>query len=366
MASPRPGFRLLVAATLTCAVAGAGRVGAADAPPEPAGTPAASTAPAAPAVGATVATASAAPPNADELYALGKSLFDQYAPPEIKEEYEFPSREQWDEFAAKLQRALDGDSPAELAAYEPQARAALTALRAIPGYDDYADWLEEQIDLIEAAKQAAPTMQPAPVAPEPAPVPAPAPRPAVPPSRPTPAPAVRRVEVPYYDLWLARVRQRPTPPAAAGVLPEVRAGFAAEGVPVELAWLAEVESSFNPRARSPSGAEGLFQLTPETARRFGLSTWLPDERTNPAKNARAAARLLRALHDRFGDWPLAIAAYNAGEGRVSRALTARHGGTFAEVAPALPVGTRLYVPQVLATVAVRTGVTPEKLATGAD
>ena len=91
----------------------------------------------------------------DQLYDLGKSLFEQYAPPEIKAEYDFPSREQWDEFALKLQRALDGDSPEALAAYEPQARAALSALRVLPGYGDYADWLEERLDLVQAAKQAA-------------------------------------------------------------------------------------------------------------------------------------------------------------------------------------------------------------------
>src|ERR1019366_4115092 len=94
------------------------------------------------------------PANTDELYKLGQQLFDQYAPPEVKEQYEFPSREPWDAFAARLQHALENNSLEELAAYEPEARSALAALRTLPGYGDYADWLELRIDEIEPGKQA--------------------------------------------------------------------------------------------------------------------------------------------------------------------------------------------------------------------
>jgi peptidoglycan lytic transglycosylase D len=279
------------------------------------------------------------PPAPDQLYDLGKALFDQYAPPEIKEQYEFPSRAQWDDFAGRLQHALDGDSFDDVAAYEPQARAALAALRTIPGYEDYADWLQERLDLIQAAGEAA--RPPPPAA-----------------SLPAPALAPRESAMPYYHLWLQRLRNRPPPADAAALMPELRAAFAAEGVPPDLAWMAEVESSLNPSARSPAGARGLFQLMPGTAKAEGLSTWLPDERTDPLKSAQAAARILRGLHARFGDWPLALAAYNAGAGRVDRALAARHARTFAGAAPALPVETRLYVPKVYATIAVRTGAPP--------
>jgi membrane-bound lytic murein transglycosylase D len=282
-----------------------------------------------------------APPSSDALFDLGQSLFDQYAPAEVKEQIEFPSKEQWDAFAAKLQHALDGDSFEELAAYEPQARAALVALRTLPGYEDQIAWLEERLELISAAKQIA----------------QPAPRP--PPG--TPPPPAPRSDLPQYDLWLQRLQSSPVPPNAAELMPVLLARFATEGAPPELAWLAEVESSFNPNARSPAGARGLFQLMPDTAKGLGLSTWMPDERTDPAKSAAAAARLLDRLYSRFGDWPLALAAYNAGEGRVSRTLAARKGKTFADIAPALSVETRLYVPKVCATVALRTGVAPEKL-----
>jgi membrane-bound lytic murein transglycosylase D len=140
--------------------------------------------------------------------------------------------------------------------------------------------------------------------------------------------------------------------------------FEAEGVPGELVWLAEVESRFDPQARSRSGAVGLFQLMPATARRFGLRTWPRDERRRPAASARAAAAYLRFLYGRFGDWPLAVAAYNAGEERVARAMRLRGGasaGGFAAVAAGLPGETRDYVPRVANVIAEREGVTLDEL-----
>ena len=289
-----------------------------------------------------------ADPTADELFRLGQSLFDQLAPPEIKAQYEFPSKEQWDAFAVRLQSALEGGSLEELATYEAEARAALAGLRLLPGYADYADWLEQRIDEIQGAKQAAAPLPPPPP-------PKPLPPGAKPPPRVVPL-------LPHYDLWLARVRARPLPVNAARLMPRLRAAFTAEGVPPELAWLAEAESSLNPAARSPVGAKGLFQFMPDTAKAMGLGTFLPDERTDPEKSARAAARYLKTLHGQFGSWPLALAAYNAGEGRVRRALTARGAKDFAGVASALPAETRMYVPKVCALVAVRAGVAPEKIA----
>ncbi|MFT3780677.1 MAG: lytic transglycosylase domain-containing protein [Nibricoccus sp.] len=284
----------------------------------------------------------AATATPDSLFDLGKSLFDEYAPPEVKEYFEFPSKEQWDAFAAKLQKALDGDSFGDLAAFEPQARAALTALRAFPEYEDYANWLEERLDLISMAKQLS--------------------QPPTPPRPDQPKPPTPRADIPQYNLWFQRISAKAIPANAEKLIPLLVAQFASAGSPGELAWLAEVESTFNPAARSPAGARGLFQLMPETAKELGLSVMLPDERTDPKKSADAAARLLKRLYSKFGDWPLALAAYNAGEGRVSRALTARKAKTFAEIVPALSVETQLYVPKVLATVASRTGITPEKLA----
>jgi membrane-bound lytic murein transglycosylase D len=280
----------------------------------------------------------AADPTADDLYQLGQQLFEQLAPPEIKERYEFPSKEQWDAFAARFQRALQNDDLSALADYVPEARAALTALRALPGYEDYADWLEQRLDEITVAREVT-----------------------APPAPNVPPPPARPGAMPYYDLWLARVKTRPAPARAATLMPRLRAAFVAEGVPPELAWLAEAESSLNPAARSPVGAKGLFQFMPDTAKSLGLSTFLPDDRTDPEKSAHAAARYLKMLHGRFHDWPLAFAAYNAGEGRVGRELAARRASDFAGIAAHLPAETRMYVPKVCALVAVRAGVAPEKI-----
>ncbi len=287
----------------------------------------------------------------DALVEEGRRLFEELAPPEVKAQYEFPSRAQVDDFLARLQRVLEGEDLRALAAFAPEARAALAAMRLFPELEDQADWLAERLDYAEAAGEALRRPVPAPPAPTPPPPAAPRVRP---PASPAPV-------VPHYDLWTARVRGRPVPPRAAALLPTVQAAFRAEGVPPALAWLAEAESTFNPRAVSPVGAKGLFQLMPPTARELGLSTFLPDERTDPAKSARAAARYLKRLHARFGDWPLALAAYNAGPGRVERTLQRRRGRTFADIAPALPAETRMYVPKVLALLATRAGVAPGAL-----
>jgi membrane-bound lytic murein transglycosylase D len=277
-----------------------------------------------------------APPTSDDLYKLGKELFDENAPPEVKEAYAFPSKEQWDQFSVRLQHALDGNSLEDLAALEPEARDTLAAARLIPGAEDFASWLESKLDEVEAAKEAAAQARLAPAGRAPPPV-------------------------PYYDLWVAREKARPVPARAASLIPVLRAAFTAEGTPPELAWLAEAESTLNPTARSPAGAQGLFQLMPATAHALGLSTFLPDDRSDPDKSAHAAARLLRSLFVKFGSWPLALAAYNAGEGRVSRLLASGGAADFRGISSALPVETRMYVPKVYALVYVRTGASLDAL-----
>lgn len=273
----------------------------------------------------------------DAAYSIGKNLFDTYASDEIKAQYEFPDKARWDRVTNGLRAALAGTDPKALVPLESEVREAVAALRQFPGGKEYADWLAERLDYIEAAKQMPATPTPPPKPPKPTP------------GRPTVQP------IPNYDLWVQRMQKRTMPANAPKLSKQLKPIFTAGKVPGDLVWLAEVESSFNPTAKSPVGARGLFQLMPATAKELGLSTSLPDERTDPEKSARASAEYLRKLYARFGDWPLAIAAYNAGGGRVSRLLTQRKAKTFAEIAPALAVETQMYVPKVLATLQVRAG-----------
>jgi membrane-bound lytic murein transglycosylase D len=126
--------------------------------------------------------------------------------------------------------------------------------------------------------------------------------------------------------------------------------FAAQKVPPELVWVAEVESSFDRRAESPAGAAGLFQLMPDTAKRFGLSLWPRDQRFQTESSATASARYLKYLINRFQDWRLALAAYNAGEGTVQNLLDRYKTRSYDDIAKHLPAETQLYVPRVEAVV----------------
>ena len=125
------------------------------------------------------------------------------------------------------------------------------------------------------------------------------------------------------------------------------------GLPAGLALLPVVESSFRVNARGPGGSVGLWQLQAPTARRFGLIVnRRHDERLDPERATEAAVAYLGLLHDRYEDWPLALAAYNAGEGRVDRALKRYPGADYWGLIEShhLSAITRDYVPRFFATV----------------
>lgn len=125
-----------------------------------------------------------------------------------------------------------------------------------------------------------------------------------------------------------------------------------EGVPLELKYLPIIESALNPNAVSRAGATGLWQFMLPTARGLGMEiNSLVDERRDPVRSSQMAARYLKQLHDIYGDWSLAIAAYNCGPGNVNKALRrAGEGGKkdFWEIYPFLPAETRGYVPGFIA------------------
>jgi membrane-bound lytic murein transglycosylase D len=134
-------------------------------------------------------------------------------------------------------------------------------------------------------------------------------------------------------------------------MPMIHKVFAEAGIPKDLAQVALIESSFIPHAHSHATAHGIWQFMPKTGRQYGLtSNAVIDERSDPEKATRAAARHLAYLHELFKDWYLALAAYNAGEGRVLRAMEKTGLTDFWQLAASgvLKPQTQNYVPAVIA------------------
>jgi membrane-bound lytic murein transglycosylase D len=138
--------------------------------------------------------------------------------------------------------------------------------------------------------------------------------------------------------------------------------FKEEGVPQDVAWLGQVESAWSPVARSWAAAVGLWQFIPDTGSRYGLrQDYYVDERSSFEKATRASARYLKWLADRYdGNWELAMAAYNSGEGRIDSAVARSGYADFWEIYSRglIPQETRNYVPNILAVILIAKN--PEK------
>ena len=136
--------------------------------------------------------------------------------------------------------------------------------------------------------------------------------------------------------------------------------FAEEGVPLDIAWLGQVESAWKTRAVSWASASGLWQFVPSTGRRFGLrQTAYIDERNSIEQSTRASARYLKWLASRYnGNWELAMAAYNTGEGNIDRAISRAGTANFWTIYPYIAQETRNYVPNILAVILIAKN--PEK------
>jgi membrane-bound lytic murein transglycosylase D len=124
-----------------------------------------------------------------------------------------------------------------------------------------------------------------------------------------------------------------------------------EGVPQDLIYLAQAESAFQPQALSRAGARGIWQFVPWRGNEYGLKrSWWVDERQDPEKATRAAAQHLRDLYGLFGDWYLAMAAYNCGPGNVQKGIERTGYADFWELyrRNVLPRETKNYVPIIVA------------------
>jgi membrane-bound lytic murein transglycosylase D len=164
-----------------------------------------------------------------------------------------------------------------------------------------------------------------------------------------------------FDAWLAAGE-----PYRTLVERELRT----EGAPVELLYLALVESGFNPKARSRAGAVGLWQLMPATARQLGLRVDAHrDDRTDPVASTRAGVKYLRQMAERFGSWHLAMAAYNCGPGCVGKAIDQSSGTRdywSLCARGALPQETRDYVPKIIAAARIGQGRAASRRSGGAE
>jgi membrane-bound lytic murein transglycosylase D len=147
-------------------------------------------------------------------------------------------------------------------------------------------------------------------------------------------------------------------------MPMARRIFKEEGVPVDIAWLGQVESAWKPNALSVAAASGLWQFVPATGRQYGLrqSAWI-DERNSFEQATRASARYLKDLAKRYNNnWELAMGGYNTGAGNIDRGIARAGSASFWTIYPYLYQETRNYVPQILATILIAKN--PEKYGFG--
>ncbi len=245
------------------------------------------------------------------------------------------------DFLKQLQKQFHGEYVVNLSALKETAKSVLPLLESYEETLPYALWLKTRLDYLEVADEFRLLIPPR--KPEPGQPPKPA---------PNPTPEKER------EVWDKKLSERPWPPSAQQYVSQLKPIFQDQRVPAELVWVAEVESSFDPRARSPVGATGLFQLMPDTAKRYGLKTWPIDQRLKPEPSARAAAKYLGTLHNEFKDWRLALAAYNCGEGTVRGLLKRYKTRRYDAISTHLPAETQMYVPKVEATILRREGRTP--------
>ena len=248
------------------------------------------------------------------------------------------------QFLRDIQQRFQGDYVVDMAALRQTAQTVLPLLESLEETQPYAAWLKARMDYLDVADEIRLAIPPPAVATNQPPQ-----------SIPNPPPQKER------ELWVKKVSVSPWPALAKEYVPALKPIFAAQKIPPDLVWLAEVESGFDRRALSPAGAAGLFQLMPDTARRFGLSLWPRDQRYQPESSATASARYLKYLHERFKDWRLALAAYNAGEGTVQKLLDRYKTASYDAIAGHLPAETQMYVPRVEAVLHLREGANLEQL-----
>src|SRR5260221_6407689 len=185
------------------------------------------------------------------------------------------------QFYLEMQQRFQGDYVVDVAALRQAAQPILPLLQSREDTQPYAAWLKAQMYYLEVADEIRLTIPPPNV------------KTNQPPPVPNPPPQAER------ELWVKKVAGRPWPAGAKEYVPRLKPIFAAQTIPPELVWLAEVESSFDRRAQSPAGAAGFFLMVPGTAQRLGL---FPLPREPPVSNptsAMASQRHLKKIHHKI-------------------------------------------------------------------
>jgi membrane-bound lytic murein transglycosylase D len=284
----------------------------------------------------------------DDLMQSAQQWANENLDPNVLAALQNTDQEKVRQFFDSVQKNFQGDYVLDLAQLRGTAQTVLPLLESYEETAPYGAWLKTRMDYLDTAEEL---------------------RLRIPPPKngtnaaPNLSPGLRYNPPPEQirEIWIRKMADRPVPDEAKPYIGKLKPIFAEKKVPNQLVWLAEVESSFDPEARSPAGAAGLFQLMPQTAKQYGLRTWPFDQRLDPEPSARVAATLLGRLHDKFKDWRLTLAAYNAGEGTVQNLLKKHRATTYDEIAPYLPAETQMYVPKVEATLKKREGITLSQL-----
>jgi membrane-bound lytic murein transglycosylase D len=148
----------------------------------------------------------------------------------------------------------------------------------------------------------------------------------------------------HFTSWLER---------SARTIPRIQAIFKEKGMPLDLAYLAMIESGLSPFALSSAQAVGYWQFIAPTAQRYGLKVnWWLDERRDIYKSTQAAARYLSDMHKMFDSWYLAAAGYNAGESRIKRLMEKHNSKDFWDISQSLVQETKDYVPKLIAAILI--------------
>jgi len=276
----------------------------------------------------------------DDLMQSAQDWANDNLDPNVIAQLQNTDQEKVRQFFNTVQTNFQGEYVIDMAKLRDTAKTVLPVLESYEETAPYAAWLKTRMDYLDAAEEL---------------------RLLIPPPKGTPTlkpglrynPPVEQIR----DVWVRKISNRPVPDEAKPYVSQLKPIFSQQKVPSQLVWVAEVESSFNPEARSPVGAAGLFQLMPATAKQYGLRTWPFDERLAPEPSARAAATYLGKRHDKFHDWRLALAAYNAGEGTVQNLMKRYKTTTYDGIASHLPAETQMFVPKVEATLKHREGMT---------